>query len=265
MESNAFFERKVALTPKDMNEVGIGGVTVDSILLKTVRDKLEERCSEHGYVLPGTVKLLSRSMGGFETARFTGEAVYYVKAQGQVLYPADGLRVTGEVIRKNKMGLYVSHRNGLRIQVLRDLHLGNDDFEAVEIGDSVDVEIKKSFFQINDPYILANGLFVQNRGRLAPPPAASKVVLKGGIATTGLENAVVMEAGATGAGKGGEEEGGPGGGVRERKGAPRPSALEGAVLMEAGAGAGAAVVPAAMAGAEFVQAPEEMESNEGEE
>jgi hypothetical protein len=218
MESNAFFERKVALTPKDMNHVGIGGVTVDSILLKTVKEKLEDRCSEHGFVLPGTVKLLSRSLGGFETARFTGEAVYYVKAQGQVLYPADGLRVTGEVIRKNKMGLYVSHKNGLRIQVLRDLHLGNDDFEAVEIGDSVEVEIKKSFFQINDPYILANGLFVQNRGRLEAEVKSSGA---SEIATGGA---------AAGAG----------------------------AAMETAAGAGAS----ALEGAEFIQAPDEMENDE---
>jgi hypothetical protein len=225
MESNAFFERKVALTPKDMNQVGIGGVTVDSIVLKTLRDKLEDRCSEHGFVLPGTVRLLSRSMGGFEAARFTGEAVYYVKAEGRVLYPADGVRLVGEVIRKNKMGLYVTYKNALRVQVLRDLHLGNDEFEAVEVGDLVEVEVKKSFFQINDPYVLSNGLFVRNAGPGAGAGAAAAATapLAGGIATTGA---------VTGAAKGDEEvyEGGPGGGVRERKAVP-------VAAMGAGAGA----------------------------
>ena len=194
MESNAFFERKVALTPKDMNQVGIAGVTVDTILLKTVRDKLEDRCSEHGFVLPGTVKMLSRSMGGFEAARFTGEAVYYVKAEGRVLYPADGLRLTGEVIRKNKMGLYVTYRNALRIQVLRDLHLGNEEFDKTEVGDLVDVEIKKSFFQINDPYILANGLFVQNRGQV--PSGMKQGPLVSGIATGAPKEDADADAGA---------------------------------------------------------------------
>jgi hypothetical protein len=239
MESNAFFERKVALTPKDMNQVGIGGVTVDSILLKTVRDKLEDRCSEHGFVLPGTVKLLSRSMGGFEAARFTGDAVYYVKVEGRVLYPADNLRVTGEVTRKNKMGLYVTYRNAMRIQVLRDLHLGNDEFEAVEIGDIVEVEVKKSFFQINDPYILSNGLFVRNTGKAPSAAATDGVRAAGGIATTG------MGAGA-GAGAGAGEEDGEGG-------------EEGEEEAVAPAGAGGLT---ALEGAELVQAPEEMESDE---
>ena len=217
MESNSFFERKLALTPKDMNTVGIGGVTVDSILLKQARERLEDRCSEHGFVLPGTVKLLSRSMGGFEAARFTGDAVYYVKAEGRVLYPADGLRIVGEVIRKSKMGLYVTYRNALRIQVLRDLHLGNDDFEAMMVGDLVEVEIKKSFFQINDPYILANGLFIRNAGTATGTGAgvgASAAVPMGGISLTGAAK---------------DEE--LGGGVQERKESAPPASLAGAIAM----------------------------------
>ena len=115
----------------------------------------------HGFVLPGTLKMISRSMGYFEPARFTGDAIYYVKAEGRVLYPADGVRVIGEVIRKNKMGLYVIHRDAIRVQVARDLHIGNEEFEDVQIGDSVEIELKKSKFQVNDPFILASGVFIR--------------------------------------------------------------------------------------------------------
>jgi hypothetical protein len=93
--------------------------------------------------------------------------VYYVKAEGMVLYPADGIVVDGEVIRKNKMGLYLNYRDGLRIQVPRDLNLTEElkeEFETVEIGDVVRVNLKKSLFQINDEYILTNGLFIKKVG-----------------------------------------------------------------------------------------------------
>jgi DNA-directed RNA polymerase subunit E'/Rpb7 len=162
METTAYFERKVGLTPRDLNK--LGGSTVDEILMEKLRETLEEKCSEHGYILPGSLKILSRSMGFYEAARFTGEAVYQVKLESKVLYPADGIRVTGEVIRKNKLGLYVVYRNALRIQVPRDLHIGNDEFDEVQIGDNVEVELKKSRFQINDAFILTNGLFVRRIG-----------------------------------------------------------------------------------------------------
>ncbi len=161
METIAFFEKKVNLTPKDLNKLKTS--TIEELVLEKAKKSIENKCSEQGFVLPGSVTLLSRSMGYFEAARFTGDAVYYAKLQGQVIYPADGVKVVGQVIRKNKMGLYVNYRDAIRIQVPRDLHLGNEDYEAVQIGNMVEVEIKRSKFQINDDFILASGLFLSNQ------------------------------------------------------------------------------------------------------
>ena len=43
--------------------------------------------------------------------------------------------------------------------VPRDLHLGDDEYDGVDVNDTVQVEIKKSRFQVNDPYILSVGVF----------------------------------------------------------------------------------------------------------
>jgi DNA 3'-phosphatase len=158
MESVAFFEKKVSLTAKHLNKIGKGSTITDMLQTK-LRETLENRCSEHGFVIPESVEIISRSMGYFEPGRFTGDALYHVKAKGRVYYPVDGAIVEGKVLRKNKMGLYVTYEKALRIQIPRDLHLGNEEFESVQIGDTVEVELKKSLFQVNDPYILVNGLF----------------------------------------------------------------------------------------------------------
>lgn len=170
MESTAFFEKKINLTPGEFNEVKTN--SIDSLLEKKAKELVENKCSEQGFVLPGTIKLLSRSMGYFEAARFTGDAVYYVKLEGKVIYPADGVRVIGEVIRKNKMGLYVDYRKAIRIQVPRDLHIGSEEYEEVEIGDTVEVELKRSKFQINDPYILASAMFITRKSSNSTGPEA---------------------------------------------------------------------------------------------
>jgi DNA-directed RNA polymerase subunit E'/Rpb7 len=160
MESTAFFEKKISLSPSDFNLLKKS--TIEDILLKKAVQQTENKCSEHGFVLSGSIKLISRSMGYFESARFTGDANYYVKLEAKVVYPIDGVRVTGQVIRKNKMGLYVNYNDAIRIQIPRDLHLEDIDYDRVEIGDEIIVEIKRSKFAINDPYILASGLFINN-------------------------------------------------------------------------------------------------------
>ena len=170
MQHTAIFEEQVAISPKDLKRKV---TSIDSILLHKLQTKLEGRCSKHGFVLPGSMKILSRSMGTLEKGRFTGSILFFVQAEGEVLNPPDGILVEGEVIRKNKMGMYVSYENAIRVIVPRDLHIGQKDFEEVELGEYVQVEIKKARFQVNDPYILAVGIFVKKTDRRAAAVAPS--------------------------------------------------------------------------------------------
>jgi len=148
--------------------------SIDSLLEKKAKQLIENKCSEQGFVVSGTIKLISRSMGYFEAARFTGDAIYYLKLEGKVIYPADGVRVVCEVIRKNKMGLYADYNNAIRIQVPRDLHIGSEEYEEVDVGDIIEVELKRSKFQINDPYILASAIFITKKsGNKTPISDAS--------------------------------------------------------------------------------------------
>ena len=175
MESIAFFEKKINLIPGEFNQVK--HESIDSLLEKKAKQLIENKCSEQGFVVPGTIKLISRSMGYFEAARFTGDANYYLKLEGKIVYPADGIRVICEVIRKNKMGLYADYNNAIRIQVPRDLHVGSEEYEEVEIGDTIEVELKRSKFQINDPYILASAIFIAKKsGDKAPISEENKEV-----------------------------------------------------------------------------------------
>ena len=164
MEYKAVFEEQVSLNPKDMR---IKIESVEDLVRDKLHARLEGRCSRHGYVQPGTVTILSRSMGSLEKGRFTGSFIFNVQAEGTVLNPPDGTILEGEVIRKNKMGIYVSYKDAIRVIVPRDLHIGDEAFEMVEIGEKVQVEIKKSRFQVNDPYILSVGLFRSSKGMKA--------------------------------------------------------------------------------------------------
>jgi len=156
METEAFFQEKVYLTPKDLrNDIE----SVDDILVQKLKERLEQRCSPHGYVLPGTLEILTRSTGMVDSGRFSGDWAFLVKAKGRVLHPPEGTVVEVEILKFNKMGIYAVYENAIRLMVPRDLHLGDEEFDSLKVGDRIKVEIQKSRFQLRDPFIVSVGIF----------------------------------------------------------------------------------------------------------
>lgn len=174
IESLAIFEEKVTLTPRDLANPKIN---IQLAVARKLSEKIEGKCSLHGWVVPHTVKILSRSMGYMEKGRFTGDIVFHVQAQANVLNPASGSHLACEVTGNNMMGMYVTYKvtkreidrktkqvlstdvDAIKVILPRDLHIGDEAFSKIEIGERVFVEIKKSRFQVNDKFILSVGVF----------------------------------------------------------------------------------------------------------
>ena len=174
IETLALFEEKISVTPRDLANHKIN---IHSALLSKLAERMEGKCSLHGWVVPHSTKILSRSMGYLEPGRFTGDVVFHIQAQAKVLNPASGAHLVCDVIGNNMMGMYVSYKvnmketdkktkevkstmmDAIKIILPRDLHFGNEEFYKIQIGDKVHVEVKKSRFQVNDKFILSVGLF----------------------------------------------------------------------------------------------------------
>lgn len=161
IESIAVFEEKIPVTPRDMANPALN---IHKLLLARLAEKLEGKCSLHGWVRPKTLKILSRSMGYVESGRFTGDIVYHIQAEAKVYNPPSGSIVVGEVSGNNKMGMYVNFEDAIRIMLPRDLHIADEAFSKVQVGEKVRVEIKKSRFQVNDAFILSVGIFLGKVG-----------------------------------------------------------------------------------------------------
>ena len=208
METEAFFQEKVYLTPKDLrNDID----SVDNILVEKLKERLEQRCSPHGYVMPGTLEILTRSTGMVDSGRFSGDWAFLVKAKGTVLNPPEGSLVEVEVLKSNKMGVYAVYENAIRLMVPRDLHLGDEEFDALKVGDRIKVEIQKSRFQLRDPFIVSVGIYRGMSGmptRIAPAVPVAQVanVPKNEVVNLEEEDANVSGDEATGEGTSGAEE-----------------------------------------------------------
>jgi hypothetical protein len=210
MEQIAVFQEKVSLEPIDLRP---DITSFEDILLGKLKKQLEGKCSKHGYVVPGSLQLLSRSMGFAEKGRGTADFLYYIKAQGKVYNPPDGLVVEGQIMLKNKMGCYVILENAIRVMVPRDLHIGNEEFDQLDVGDRIQIEIKRSQFRANATHILSIGQYLGKAGeeRKAPVVAAPATTLAVAEEEEDEE----------------EEEGGGGGAAEQRGGASAEEEGEG--------------------------------------
>lgn len=181
MESIALFEEKVAIQPSDLSGRDSKGKTsseeinIEELLVEKLAARLQGKCSLHGYVVPGSLQYVSKSMGYIENGRFTGDIVYHLQVEGKVLYPPDGTVLQARVEKMNQMGMFAVYEvkdsenpesdpfPAIKVILPRDLHTGDDpladEFNSVEPGDYVELEIKKSRFQVNDEFILCVGDF----------------------------------------------------------------------------------------------------------
>ena len=177
---SATFDLKVSLTPQEMNRIRVVSDEMDplyEVLLQSVKSKLEARCSTHGWVVPESVTILSRSMGHLENGRYTGNIIFHVQLKADVLNPANGDRITARIETVNEMGIMAiySHKVGsvqyeaIKVLVVKD---EGDDFSKMTKGEDISVHLGKSRFQINDEHILSVGELADDRAASTPAAAS---------------------------------------------------------------------------------------------
>ena len=188
MYKNVLLEERVSLSPSDIIKKEAAG-DLNSLILHRLKNRIESRCIASGYVKPDSLEILHRSMGTAENGRFTGNYIFYVKTRCKVFHPETTTPVECDVIKVNKMGAYVVFDEAMRVLLPRDLHIGNVDFDELKMGDSVNVQILRSRFQTNDPFISSVGLFI-SRTKVAAPGDAKKLAARGGAfaAVSGAED-----------------------------------------------------------------------------
>jgi DNA-directed RNA polymerase subunit E'/Rpb7 len=166
-----FIDQRVALKPSEFREAI---ADLDSYLLASMRKGVEGFCNTQGYVRPGSMQILARSMGQAEHCRFTGDYIFYCKVRMECLMPFDGMIVEAQVLKANKLGAYVLVTEGkkrleaMRILLPRDLHMGDAAFDGLKVGDNVRVKIMQTRFQVNAAFISGVGTFEGSLGSSGP-------------------------------------------------------------------------------------------------
>ena len=70
---NVLLEEYIYLKPADLNN------KIDDIILQKLKRKVEGKCIKVGYVVPDSIKILTRSLGIINNTNFDGITMYKVK------------------------------------------------------------------------------------------------------------------------------------------------------------------------------------------
>lgn len=133
-------------------------------ILAQLRMNMEGRCSSEGYVQPDSVTILKYSLG---RTNFTkGGIDYDVDFQADVCLPHPGQIFRATVDLRTKIGIH-AEISPLKILIPRDLHIGNQEFDSVEVGQEIEFEVVGPQFKQQDKVIIVVGRL---RTALKPAP-----------------------------------------------------------------------------------------------
>jgi DNA-directed RNA polymerase subunit E'/Rpb7 len=171
----SYIDQRVTLKPSELRDAA---GDIDKFLTEKLRKRLEGICCTHGYVQPGSTEILARSMGQAEHGRFTADFVYNCKVKISCFLPFADQVITARIQKMNRLGAYaLVYEAGrvleaMRVLIPRDLHLGNAEFDGLQVGQGIKVRLLQSRFQVNDTFIQAVGKY---EGRVVAADQREKV------------------------------------------------------------------------------------------
>jgi DNA-directed RNA polymerase subunit E'/Rpb7 len=141
-----------------------------STLLAQLKMNFEGRCSSEGYVQPQSITILSYSLGRSNYVK--GGIDYSVTFQADICLPHPGQVFKATVELRSKIGIHAM-TPPIRVLIPRDLHIGNPEFESIEVGQEIEFEVADARFKQQDTDIVVVG-----RLRTALKPAPLQPLLR---------------------------------------------------------------------------------------
>lgn len=120
-------------------------------LLAQLKMNLEGRCSPEGFIQPNSITIVDYSLG--RTNYIKGGVDYDVKFQADVCMPHSGQKFKAPVVVRSKVGIH-AETPPIKVLVPRDLHIGNEEFDAVQVGEEIEFEVIGAQFKQQDENIV---------------------------------------------------------------------------------------------------------------
>lgn len=127
---------------------------IQSSLLSQLRMMYEGKCISEGFIQPNSITILNYTVG--RTNYIRGGIDYNVTFQADICMPHAGQRFKAPVKLRSKIGIHAK-TPPIEVLIPRDLHLGNEEFDAVKLDEEIEFEVVGSQYKQDDDTIIVVG------------------------------------------------------------------------------------------------------------
>ena len=159
------FKTQIQLKPSELD------ARFEDHILYKLQTQYEGLCSRYGYIKPGSIKIVERSLGQLIKSHFNGHIRFDVSVIADVCNPVEGTVISAIVKNKNQMGILAE--SAIRIENIltpvldiiipkRTAGISSEiPLDELSVGDTIQVEILGKRYQLNDKKISIIGRGVE--------------------------------------------------------------------------------------------------------
>lgn len=132
------------------------GKNINEILTETLKNELEGKCINEGFVKPGSIKIINYSSGLIHG----NNIVFSTNIKLDICNPVEDIKINCRVQDITKAGIRAKldmDFSPLIIFIARDHHNLKEKFQNVKENEIINVKIVGTRFELNDTYISVIG------------------------------------------------------------------------------------------------------------
>jgi len=143
-------------------------------ILAQLKMNFEGKCSAEGFVQRNSITIVNYTLGRLNYIK--GGADYDVQFQADVCMPHTGQRFKAPITVRSRIGIHCE-TPPIKVLIPRDLHIGNTDFDNVNVGDEIEFEVVGSKFKQQDRDISVVGKLLNKIAASVELPLLGKTVV----------------------------------------------------------------------------------------
>jgi DNA-directed RNA polymerase subunit E'/Rpb7 len=124
---------------------------IEASILAQLKMNFEGRCSSEGFIQTNSIVIVDYSLG--RTNYVKGGVDYQVEFQADICLPHIGQKFKAPVTVKSKIGIH-AETPPIKVLIPRHLHIGNEEFEDIKVGDNIEFEVMGAQFKQQDKDIV---------------------------------------------------------------------------------------------------------------